>query len=290
MKLLFPAVLLTGALVAVAAHAQVTLIDDTFSDGGRTNGADVNDAQWHMITTNTATTTVTANALRTTAAAGAPAHPHAIAYFNNTTLGVGDTLAFSFTFTSNETNYTQGATNVRWGLFNMGGSQQSSDLLTANVNTLYQNTTGYSVFGPRTTANNPVQIYSRSTNTTEDTTPISTAANVAIAGATANTTVSTFVTTPINASLSLTRTVSGYDYSVGYAGTTFSGSFTTVTATTFNMVDIWAITNNSNSLTIDNVLVTYTAAAIPEPSSYALFAGAAGMAGALTLRRRGRKG
>jgi hypothetical protein len=284
-SLLHSSAVLVTLFVASAAQAQVTLINDSFNDGGRTDGADPLDAQWHLISSNAVTASTAFNRLTLTSTDAGITHPHAITHFTPTSLGVGETLALSFDFNSIKTSANNN-NRIRFGFYNSAGTQQNSDLLSTDVGTLYQDDLGYSVWAPRNITGSPVALYARNTDATANTTPISLTANTAIPGATTNAVEDTSAPTfSASASLSMTRTILGYDYTVNYGATSFSGSITTVTTFSFDMLDIWSINdiNSGNSFAIDNVLLSYTA--IPEPSAFAVLAGLATLAACVARRR-----
>lgn len=282
-RLLIPCVALALAAFASPAFA-ITLLDDSFTDLGRTNGADPNDSAWYLLANTTpATNSAASGSLSvggTTAVQGT--NPMLGTTFSSYNLAVGETITLSFDFRSTG---PASATGLRFGLYNSGGTNPSGDIFAnpPSTGTTFQNDLGYSVFAPHQGTQN-ITLYARPANATNNTIPVSAAANTTVLGSAALAS-ATNTTNFYNASLALTRTLSGYNYAVGYAGTSFSGSTTNVQTSTFDSLVIFSIQTNSLAqvLTIDNVLVT----AVPEPSVY----GALGLllCAAHVVRRRMRR-
>lgn len=291
-----------GLIALTAAQAQTTLINDSFNDLDRTNGADENDTQWRLIVGGSTETLVSnqinvpggsnyasTGTLLVTSRPAATANPHWLATFNSTTLAVGDSLSLSFTYSSTDT--ASQASGLRFGFYNSGGTSQSADLPGGSVDALYQDDVGYTLFAPRAASGN-VQLYVKGTNATADITNISTAANTALAGTSAITgsTLGSATPTTFTATLQLTRTASGYDYTSTWGGANLSASTTNVVTSTFDTLEIFSFLGSSAQVRIDDVLLTYTTASVPEPSSYVAIAGSLGLVGAVSKRRLGRRG
>ncbi len=109
------------ALTAPLRAAPITLISDSFADGGADNGADANDAAWTFANatgTVASDATLGGNALQVDATA---AKPLALATFANTTLLPGDTLELTLRFRI-YANSTASATGLRFGLGSSAGT------------------------------------------------------------------------------------------------------------------------------------------------------------------------
>ena len=236
-----------------------TILDDTFTDGGRTNGTDALDSQWYFMANATPTSAdVTGGelVLGTTSTGVAGTNPHAVTTFPSQTLATGHTLTMSFNFKSNA---AANSTGIRFGIYNSGGTNLSGDLY-ANPpapGTTFQNDLGYSVFAPHQ-GTQAITLYSRPANSTANTVQLAAAANTNVINNSTSVATATNATSTYSASLALSRTASGYNYTVTYAGTTFSGSTTNVTTSTFDTLAIFAIEAGNNFLTLDNVKIVLT--------------------------------
>jgi hypothetical protein len=233
-------------------------LDDTFSDGDRTDGSDPLDSQWRIMSNVAPTTAAVVSGafkLERTTSTSVGFNPHAITTFPTQTLGVGQTLTMSFDFQSFG---GAGATAIRFGIYDSGGTNLSADIAANPVNpgTVFQNDLGYSVFAPHQ-GTQPITLYSRPANTTNNTLQIATGANTVVIGSQVPSS-PTNTSTVYSASLSLERTSGGYNYSVTYAGTTFSGSTAIVNTTSFNTLSVFAITGQNQAFTLDNVRVSVT--------------------------------
>ncbi len=236
-----------------------TVLDDTFTDGGRTNGTDALDSQWYFLANATPTSAdVTGGelVLGTTSTGAAGTNPHAITTFPSQTLAAGESLTLSFDFGSSA---AANSTGIRFGMYNSGSTNLSGDFY-ANPpapGTTFQNDLGYSVFAPHQ-GTQAITLYSRPANSTANTLQLAAAANTGIINNSTSVATATNATSTYSASLALARTAAGYNYTVTYAGTTFSGSTTTVNTSTFDTLAIFAIEGGNNFLTLDNVRVVKT--------------------------------
>jgi hypothetical protein len=284
-----------GALLVTVAQAQVTLINDSFTDLARTNGADANDAQWRLLVgttteTNMGGVTVTENYAATGSLvvrsnnSSFSGSPQWTAGFSSTTLAIGDTISMSFTYASTED--TSNATGLRFGFHNTMGTTQTSDLPGASANAIYQDDLSYQIWAPRDVANQPIQMFATNVAARPlDTSLITSSSNTAIPGTASTTTSTAGAAGPRTATFSLTRTATGYDYLSTYGGAVLSGSTTVVRTDTFDSIVLWSdLRGNLLNVSFDDVVVTYTA--VPEPSTYAMIAGGLGLVGAIVVRRR----
>jgi uncharacterized protein affecting Mg2+/Co2+ transport len=239
-------------------------LDDTFSDGDRTDGADPLDSQWRLMSNVVPTTAGVVDGafkMERTTSTSVGFNPHPVTTFPTQTLAIGQTITMSFDFRSLG---GAGATAIRFGLYNSGGTNLGADIATNPVNpgTVFQNDLGYSVFAPHQ-GTQPITLYSRPANTTNNTLQIATAANTTVIGSQAPAS-PTNTSTVYSAGLSLERTSGGYNYTVTYAGTTFSGSTAIVNTTSFNTLSVFAITGQNQAFTLDNVRVSV---ATPPPAN-----------------------
>jgi hypothetical protein len=233
-------------------------LDDTFSDGDRTDGADPADSQWRLMSNVVPTTAGVVNGafkMERTTSTSVGFNPHPVTTFPAQTLGVGQIITMSFDFQSLG---GAGATSIRFGLYNSGGTNLSGDIATNPVNpgTVFQNDQGYSVFAPHQ-GTQPITLYSRPANTTNNTLQIAAGANTTVIGSQVPSS-PTNTSTVYSASLTLERTGGGYNYTVSYAGTTFSGSTAIVNTTSFDTLSVFAITAQNQAFTLDNVRVSVT--------------------------------
>jgi hypothetical protein len=122
---------LVSSLGLSASHATTIIhVDDPFTDGGATNGADAKDITWYLNNTASATTTVandtvinTGNALRLNATSS---FRRFIGVFGATiTILQGETLQLSFDYRFHEA--AAAGNNFRFGLFNNAGTVASGN-------------------------------------------------------------------------------------------------------------------------------------------------------------------
>ena len=124
-------IVLVSSLSLSASHATTILyVDDPFTDGGATNGADANDIAWYVNNTTNASSSVqtdpvinTGNALRMNAAATFRKFIGVMGA--SITILQGETLQLSFDYRFHETAAT--GNSLRFGLFNNGGTGASGD-------------------------------------------------------------------------------------------------------------------------------------------------------------------
>ncbi len=142
MKRHFITAVLAIVVLSVPAVASISLVEDPFTDGGRTNGADALDVAWYTINEGTAgdqTLTVqtddgspgigSGNALAVTHAA-TDKRRGLVAGFSEVTLSnLGSSLTLEFDFRILNDPLTDSATDFRFGLFNNWGTLVAADLL-----------------------------------------------------------------------------------------------------------------------------------------------------------------
>lgn len=258
-------------LVLSGASLRATvLLDDTFTDGSRTDQNLTSSAAWYS-SGNASTLTVVSNAL--VSASGTTAR-QAIAYFTNTgvqALGIGDSLSVSFSMA--ETAFS--STSIfRFGLFNSGGTRVSADS-TGNSNAAFTNYTGYSLF-TSPTSNQPTGTTLRY-RSVADPSLFGTTQNVALTGNTS--TLNLTDSAPYNFTLTITNTgastVTINALVKDSSNTATLMNFTATDSTNhFTNFDTFAFygangATTAATITLDNVLVTYTAA-VPEPGTCGL--------------------
>lgn len=250
-----------GSIGCGALHAAV-LADDQFIDGGFTDGADALDLSWTSISASTLSITPFSSTGNLSNALGYDATASfstAKGAFNNSTaLAIGESITVSFDFRITIAGGSDSA-GLRFGLgnssntyaFTVGtGTSTGGNIAQFAANTVGGTNTGY------TTTGTPLGIN--------------------------NTTAHTF-------SLTLTRATNNtLSFIANIDGSSFTASMSNTTSNfVFNSIIVGQGGTN-NDFNIDNVLVTTTATAVPEPSTTALFIGA-GILGAAIVARRRRK-
>ncbi len=234
---------------ATSSHAATSLVDDQFIDGGFTNGTDALDAAWSSQANSTPTvgafnsTGNTSNALlidSTATFSGTQGQ-----FTNATPLAIGESITLSFDF-----RITNAAGNNDAGL-RFGLSSSS-------------NTYAFTLGTGTTTGGNIVQF---GANTVGGTNVIYTPSGAPFAiNGTASHTFSLTITRTSGTSLSFLGSVD--------ANTVSAVTSNSISNFTFNNI-ILGQGNTTNDFNIDNVNVTV--GAIPEPSTYAAFAGLAAL-------------
>lgn len=277
MKSIFT-ILILLALVTVtsAAQAQVTLLQDTFGDNNRINGADAGDTAWFTTNTSGSNLTVSGGAMVFGGGVQQTAFMGAFANGARQTVEVGHALDLMFNFNFQASPSSNGA-GLRFGLYNSNGTSLISDNGTADNNDI-----GYLAF-VHTGASTGSDLR-KEANT--DSTPLI-GPDIVDLNSSGSATVPTpsFGTGSHTARMILTRTATSNmllellinDVSL------YSVTDTNVTSgfMTFDEVAIGrgAITQN---LVVDNVTVTYYP--VPEPASLSLI----GLGGLALLGRRRR--
>ena len=267
----------SAAALALLSSANATvLLNDTFSDGSRTNASLPSSGAWVMTGSGvgtTGTSTVVSGALVSQSNSGFAL----TTAFGSQPLGVGETITLTFSVTLNY-NGTASSDAFRFGIFNSGGSFPSGDSTGANgSNSAYNAWTGYSYWSPFGTiagANTTLRertgtdfiLYASGANTNSNSAAYT-------SGSIANSTYS--------GSFSITNNGSSLAISSTLGGNTQNWTDTSPSATTFDSISFFAGSTplgSAGSFTLDNVMVEI----IPEPSSL-LFAAIAPLA---LLRRR----
>lgn len=201
------------------------------------------------------------------------------AQFNSVTLS---STVTSVTFSFNYSITAPASGNfIRFGLFNSGGSFPAAD----GSATAFAGDVGYTVFGglPASTVANSFTVRKES-NT--DGALFGTNPNNATVLGTGNLGAVTASQTYL-ASLTITRnSPTSISLSSTLNGVTVNATDLSNTNQTFDNLGIF-FGNNMGNISLSNVMITTVTSAVPEPSSFALIAGAAGLGfGALRRRRR----
>jgi len=238
-------------------HAQATLIlNDTFSDGSRTDQSLPNSADW-VVGGPANNATVVNGMLNFADSSGKKATT--MAYFNAVDLKVGESLTLSFNY-----NFAQVANadnSFMFGLYDAGTSFQTKDAVGFN-NSIFNNYTGYAasgVFGANPAGAGLDHIEAR-TQTGHDLLDLSTYTE-------GNTFTQSGAATPgqtYTAWMQVSRTAAGVIVSSTIGNTSFSQTYSSGMFTQFNAVGIFS-NGNIGSFNLDNVKLDYSST--PEPSS-----------------------
>lgn len=277
-------------LLIAPLAAQTTLLNDTFSDGSITDQNLSSSAQW--LNSSTSGVTLSSNTLAVTAGR------HALAYFtpvgSTQALGVGDSLSVSLDITFSTVGNASGGFRV--GLFDSNGATRPS----ANGdNTSFTGYNGY-IFTASLASPDSSSGVSNSLTLRERATGVSGALLSTTAGGLYTTagsgggptgqTLATGVTYNLNYTISRTdsTTLSHTFFLTGGSLVGFNNTFSDTSASTteFDAFAILSTSTNGSTFALDNVLITYTAAAIPEPSTYAMILGGVSLLGLIYQRRR----
>lgn len=257
------------SLLGLGATAAQAVFTDNFSSGTAA------DAGYYRFGTTDTTLTVAAGTLDYDYAAGASNRSGVIKQFTNTTLNLGETLTFAFTLDSRELRDDEN-NSFRWSIGNIG-TAVNADFASAEPfsggarrNYVFAAATGVSA-----TALNQ--------HSTGFSSPVNGGTATAISGLDASN-FANASTDPFTISVAFTRTATGLDIVKDFGGTVSSGSFTTTTTNDFDFNTIAFSFNNAGAYdaSFDNISVTV----IPEPSSFALGAGALVLALIGTRRSR----
>jgi pectate lyase len=144
MKALFPAVLASALLLAAAPVRATVLLDDTFADGTRNNTSLPTDAAWFASSGGSLTAAPGAMTLSMGSSAIL-----GVCYFttnaaSQASLGVGDTLLATITFTFNGVAPSNSSQGFRIGLFDFGANRVSADF--SSSSSQGANVSGYALF------------------------------------------------------------------------------------------------------------------------------------------------
>jgi len=241
------------SLFGVRAGATV-LINDTFSDGSRTNQALPGSAHWYA-GGDSSTVNVTNQALTSNAS-----NTGVMAYFAATTLSVGASLTLSFDYQFSTPSSVENS--FMFGLYDSTGSQVAKDGVNFNAPT-FRNYTGYAtsgVFGVDSSGTGFDHIEERDINNKN-----LLAMNSYTEG---DSTVQSGAATPgqiYEASMQISRTAAGIVVQSQIGNTVMIQTYTNSMFTTFDTVGIFS-NGDTGSFSLDNVQLDYVGA--PEPSTF----------------------
>lgn len=135
------ALFISIVLMPVMSPAQV-IVDDTWADGGRSNGADLQDTDWWYSTSSSAIEVGVGFLGLVSGTSGRGIH----GTFASQPLNIGDTLTVTFTFTTPATVGTAKTSAFRVGLFDTTGKPGLAADINASSgspNAVYNNLSGY---------------------------------------------------------------------------------------------------------------------------------------------------
>ncbi|MCA9237574.1 MAG: hypothetical protein KDA44_19005 [Planctomycetales bacterium] len=288
-----------SAMSAPATAAMIDVVDDSWVDGDRTNGADPLDTDWWASTTSSAieVTIGPPNSLGlVTGTSGRGIHG---TFASQALVNVGDTLTATFTFTTPAT-IGGGSAAYKIGLFNSNGSDLAQDISASSgsPNALYNPVEGYMMDYDVNTSTENIQFRVRSAvsgqllATTGDYTPVSSGGDpYTLAPGTTYTGV-----------FSIAKAAAGLDLSGSLSdGAGLLSTYSTSDPTgTIGSLDVLAFHANSrifgstnasgdpdNGIEFSNIKIEFTR--VPEPAAAALTAMALAAAAAYGGARRQRK-
>jgi hypothetical protein len=275
--------------------AQV-IVDDSWADGGRNNGADALDTDWWTSTSSAAIEVSVGSLGLVSGGSGRGIH----GTFAAQTLSVGDTLTATFSFTTPTTINTTpaGGAQFKIGLFDTTGHNFAQDV-TASTSTEWNNLNGYMMdfdVGPLSSGSANITFRQR-TDMTANTLLSSTAPYTQV-GTAGGSSYSFVANTTYTGVFSLTRTgadsldLSGSLYQGASLLSTWtvsdaSGIISTIGALGFHVnASMFGSSSTvgaaDNGIDFSNIKIELIP--VPEPSSFALLALGAG--GWLLRRRR----
>jgi hypothetical protein len=288
-RLAVTCVVLIGTLLATASPASATLIvDDSWADAGRTNGADPLDTDWWS---STATSAIEVGngflGLVTTATNGRGIHG---TFPSQTLASVGDKLTATYMFTTPAVVGTAKAGGFKIGLFDTTGKPGlAADISasTATPNAIYNNLNGYMLDYDVNTGATANLNFSERTNAGSGQL-LAVAGDYTALNAGGGTSYSFLANTSYTGVFSVTKTATGLDLtgSLSLAATpliplsTFTASEATPTTSTFGMLGFHVnsavfsgagIGGPGEGIDFTNIKIE-TASAVPEPSGLVLLA------------------
>ena len=279
-----------AALTLTASARAAVVVNDSWADSERTNGADAQDTSWWTSTNSNAIEDSLNSLGLVSGSAGRGIH----GTFTPQPLAVGDVLTATFTFTTPTTVGTA-STGFKVGMFNRSGNAAFEADLTASSgspNALYNTLTGYMLDYDVNTATADINFREKDS---PGTTGQLLGTTTGYTGLDGGGDVYTFAaSTTYTGVYSITRTASGLELTGSLSNgsevlSTFTTSDDSPTATTFDMLAFHANSNvfgqSSTPDTLNNGIdfsnITIEVTQVPEPTAGVVALGLAG----LTLRR-----
>lgn len=293
---------LVVTLLASTAGASL-IVDDSWADGGRTDGADPTDTNWWTSTGNTAIEVAVGSLGLVTGTSGRGIHG---TFTSQTLANVGDTITATYAFTTPATVVqppTGNQTGFRIGLYDTTGKPGLAADITASSgspNAVYNNLNGYMVdYDVNTTGTTPNIQFRERSNAASGQLMAATGdfANISSGG----TAYSFAANTNYTGVLSITKTATGLDLTSSLSqGATLLSTYTaneaTPTTSAFGMLAFHVNSNvfgtsatpntADNGIDFTNIKIEFIAA-VPEPSGALFGALCLGLMGIrATMRRR----
>jgi hypothetical protein len=285
-------------MILAPKAAGVVIVDDSWTDGGRNNGADALDTDWWYSTASSGIEVGTGYLGLVTGSNGRGIH----GTFSSQSLGVGDTLTATFTFLTPATVTSDGAggANFKIGVFDTTGHSLAQDIKasSSSPNTAYNSLNGYMMdfdVNPTTTSAN-IAFRERSNPSSGQLLASTSDFTMLTNGGSAY---SFLASTNYTGVLALTRTdtdtldLSGSLYLDDTLLSTFTGTVSSNIVSTIGMIAFHANSNifgtgvgipgqANNGIDFTNIKIEV----IPEPSTLAL--AAMGLAGLMVAKFRRR--
>jgi hypothetical protein len=302
-KLAATGIILVGALLAraPAAHA-ILIVNDSWADGGRTDGPDPLDAPWFG-STSSAAIEVSVGDLGLVTGTTNGRGIHGI-FAPQTLTTVGDNLTATFTLTTPVTVGTNKPSAFRVGLFDTTGKPGlAADITASNAspNAIYNNLNGYMLEYDVNTSSPKLTFLRRTNASSGQLMAVATDYTAISSGGSAY---SFSANTSYTGVFSVTKTVTGLDLTGSLSLTsgptllsTFTASEATPTTSTFGMLAFHALSATfgssgtvnqpDNGIDFTNIQIDSTVTSVPEASSLALLA-VVGLFAQLSKRLRGR--
>jgi hypothetical protein len=292
-------VFLVGVLLMLApASFAGVIVDDSWTDAGRNNGADALDTDWWTSTTSTAIEVSAGSLGLVSGTSGRGIHG---TFSPQTLTNVGDSLKATFTFKTPATVATGATAAFKIGLFNTNGnSGLAADLSASSTtpNTIYDPLPGYMMdfdVNPASGANITFREKSPVPGSTGQLLGTTTGFVQLAGGGNAY---SFAASTTYTGTYSITKTATGIDLSGSLSDgsgvlSTFTTSDSSPSATTFDLLGFHVNANifgSSNAVNTADNGIDFTnikiESAVPEPSAIAMVA----LLSAGAMRRRTRSG